>query len=143
MPAFSVPVAYFLTPSIPAGASQKRLSANILLQLPLVPLPDDEPPLTPLQSRVAALWGDCLNLQGVTLGPDSDFLDMGGYGGYVWGAYAVFFIVMAFDAFAARTQRLRQLAQVRGVDVHATRRVVGGPEERQAVDVVPVRVAEQ
>ncbi|AZF32174.1 hypothetical protein C4J89_2699 [Pseudomonas sp. R4-35-07] len=78
LPAFSVPVAYFLTPSIPAGASQKRLGSHILLQLPLVPLPDDEPPLTPLQSRVAALWGDCLNLQGVTLGPDSDFLDMGG-----------------------------------------------------------------
>ncbi|ROM33834.1 pyoverdine sidechain peptide synthetase [Pseudomonas poae] len=78
LPAFSVPVAYFLTPSIPAGASQKRLGAHVLLQLPLVPLPDDEPPLTPLQSRIAALWGDCLNLQGVTLGPDSDFLDMGG-----------------------------------------------------------------
>ncbi|WP_238340720.1 AMP-binding enzyme [Pseudomonas kairouanensis] len=78
LPAFSVPVAYFLTPSIPAGTSQKRLGAHILLQQPLVPLPDDEPPLTPLQSRVAALWGDCLNLQGVTLGPDSDFLDMGG-----------------------------------------------------------------
>lgn len=43
-----------------------------------------------------------------------EFLSMGGYGGYVWSAYAVFFIVMALDAFAARAQRRRQLAQVRG-----------------------------
>jgi len=52
-----------------------------------------------------------------------DFLDMGGYGGYVWGAYAVFFIVMAFDAFAARAQRRRQLAQVRGRIKRAAARV--------------------
>lgn len=43
-----------------------------------------------------------------------DFLDMGGYGGYVWAAYAVFFIVMALDAFAPRAQRRRLLAQIRG-----------------------------
>ncbi|MCE0463358.1 SDR family oxidoreductase [Pseudomonas uvaldensis] len=78
LPAFSVPVAYYLSPSIPAGASQKRLGAHLLLHQPLVSLPDDKPSLTPLQSRVAALWGDCLHLQGVTLGHDSDFLEMGG-----------------------------------------------------------------
>ncbi|PMY64050.1 MULTISPECIES: SDR family oxidoreductase [Pseudomonas] len=78
LPAFSVPLAFFLAPSIPAGASQKRLNAQALLQQALAPLPDNEQPLTPLQIQVAELWADCMNLQGVTLGPDSDFIDIGG-----------------------------------------------------------------
>lgn len=78
LPAFSVPLGYFLAASIPAGASQKRLGAQALLLQPLAPLADDLPPLTPLQVRVARLWARCMNLKGVTLGPDSDFIDIGG-----------------------------------------------------------------
>ncbi|KTT45524.1 pyoverdine sidechain peptide synthetase [Pseudomonas oryzihabitans] len=78
LPAFSVPVAYFLSLALPASASQKRLSAQALLQKPLIPLPDDDVPLTPLQSQVAALWANCLHLDGITLGPESDFLELGG-----------------------------------------------------------------
>lgn len=78
LPAYCVPLGYFLSASIPAGASQKRLGAHALLQQPLTPLADDHPPLTPLQVRVARLWARCMNLQGVTLGPDSDFIDIGG-----------------------------------------------------------------
>lgn len=78
LPTFSVPVGYFLAASIPAGASQKRLSAQALLQQPLTPLADDHPALTPLQVRLAKLWARCVNLQAVTLGPDSDFIDIGG-----------------------------------------------------------------
>jgi heme exporter protein D len=44
----------------------------------------------------------------------SDFLAMGGYGGYVWGSYAVFFIVLAIDALAPRAQRRRVLSELRG-----------------------------
>lgn len=44
----------------------------------------------------------------------AEFLAMGGYGGYVWSAYAVFFIVLAIDAFAPRAQRKRVLAELRG-----------------------------
>ena len=43
-----------------------------------------------------------------------DFFDMGGYGGYVWGAYAVFFVVLAFDAVAASIWMSR-LQQISGV----------------------------
>ncbi|NMY27988.1 AMP-binding protein [Pseudomonas sp. WS 5021] len=78
LPAFSVPLGYFLAASIPAGASQKRLGAQALLQQPLTPLADEQPPLTPLQTRLARLWARCMNLQGVTLGPDSDFIEIGG-----------------------------------------------------------------
>ncbi|MBZ0223862.1 MAG: heme exporter protein CcmD [Dokdonella sp.] len=42
------------------------------------------------------------------------FFAMGGYAAYVWVSYAVFIVVLAIDAWAARAQRLRQLAQVRG-----------------------------
>lgn len=41
------------------------------------------------------------------------FFSMGGYAAYVWASYAVFIVVMVIDAWAARAQRLRQLAQVR------------------------------
>jgi heme exporter protein D len=44
----------------------------------------------------------------------AEFLAMGGYGGYVWPSYAVFFIVLAIDAFAPRVQRKRVLAELRG-----------------------------
>jgi len=39
----------------------------------------------------------------------SDFFAMGGYGAYVWAAYAVFFVVLAIDALAPVWQRRRAL----------------------------------
>ncbi|GAA0715384.1 heme exporter protein CcmD [Dokdonella soli] len=44
----------------------------------------------------------------------AEFLSMGGYGSYVWPAYAVFFIVLGIDALAPRMQRRRVLAELRG-----------------------------
>ena len=44
----------------------------------------------------------------------SDFLAMGGYGGYVWTAYAVFFIVLVFDAVSPVLQKRRTLRELRG-----------------------------
>jgi heme exporter protein D len=42
----------------------------------------------------------------------SDFLAMGGYGAYVWSAYAVFVIVLALDAAAPFWQRRRALREL-------------------------------
>jgi heme exporter protein D len=44
----------------------------------------------------------------------TDFLSMGGYGGYVWSSYAVFFIVLAIEALLPLAQRRRVLADIRG-----------------------------
>ncbi len=44
----------------------------------------------------------------------AEFFAMGGYGSYVWPAYAVFFIVLATEALAPRMQRKRVLAELRG-----------------------------
>ena len=44
----------------------------------------------------------------------AEFFAMGGYGGYVWPAYAVFFITLALDAFAPLAQKRRVLADLRG-----------------------------
>jgi heme exporter protein D len=44
----------------------------------------------------------------------NDFFAMGGYGGYIWTAYAVFFIVLALEALAPLAQRRRVLADLRG-----------------------------
>ena len=44
----------------------------------------------------------------------ADFLAMGGYGAYIWPAYAVFVIVLAIDAIAPRFRRKRVLAELRG-----------------------------
>lgn len=43
-----------------------------------------------------------------------EFLAMGGYAIYVWPSYAVFFIVLALDAFAPLAQRRRVLSELRG-----------------------------
>lgn len=42
----------------------------------------------------------------------ADFLDMGGYGFYVWLSYAVFFAVMAVDYVAPRLRRRSVLREV-------------------------------
>ena len=39
----------------------------------------------------------------------SDFFGMGGYAAYVWSAYAVFLIVLVFDALAPVWQRRKAL----------------------------------
>ena len=44
----------------------------------------------------------------------ADFFAMGGYGIYIWPAYAVFLIVFAIDAIAPRVRRKRVLAEIRG-----------------------------
>ncbi|MBA8884455.1 heme exporter protein CcmD [Dokdonella fugitiva] len=44
----------------------------------------------------------------------NDFLAMGGYGAYVWGSYAVFFVVLAIEALAPRATRRRVLTELRG-----------------------------
>jgi heme exporter protein D len=45
------------------------------------------------------------------------FFSMGGYAGFVWSAYAVFFIVLAIDTIAPMLQRRRALK-----DLHARMR---------------------
>jgi len=42
----------------------------------------------------------------------SEFFAMGGYGGYVWAAYATFFVVLAIDAVAPVLQRRRALREL-------------------------------
>jgi len=44
----------------------------------------------------------------------SEFFAMGGYAGYVWSAYTVFFVVLALDAAAPWWQRRRVLRELRG-----------------------------
>ena len=44
----------------------------------------------------------------------SEFLAMGGYAGYVWASYAVFFVVLAIEALAPIAQRKHILAEIRG-----------------------------
>lgn len=43
-----------------------------------------------------------------------EFLAMGGYGLYVWGSYAVFFLVLAIDFATPFLARRRVLAELRG-----------------------------
>ena len=42
----------------------------------------------------------------------SEFLGMGGYAAYVWSAYAVFLIVLLFDAIGPLRQRRRTLREL-------------------------------
>jgi len=44
----------------------------------------------------------------------ADFFNMGGYAGFVWSSYAVFFVVLAIDAIAPMLQRRRALKDVQG-----------------------------
>ncbi len=45
----------------------------------------------------------------------SDFLHMGGYGFYVWGAYAVTAICIVAELIALRARGRRALAQTRAL----------------------------
>jgi len=42
-----------------------------------------------------------------------DWLVMGGYGGYVWGSYAVAVLALAIELTALKFRRRRALAQAR------------------------------
>lgn len=42
------------------------------------------------------------------------FLAMGGYGAYVWPAFAVFFVVLIADYLSPGFRRRRQLRELRG-----------------------------
>jgi len=44
----------------------------------------------------------------------SEFFAMHGYAGYVWSAYAIFFVVLLADALAPLLRRRRALAELRG-----------------------------
>ncbi len=44
----------------------------------------------------------------------ADFAGMGGYAGFVWTAYAVFFVVLAIDTIAPMLQRRRALRDLQG-----------------------------
>jgi len=44
----------------------------------------------------------------------ADFFAMGGYGAYVWTAYAVFGVVLLVDALTPLLQRRRALRELRG-----------------------------
>jgi heme exporter protein D len=44
----------------------------------------------------------------------TEFFAMHGYGGYVWSAYSVFFIVLLVDAVAPVLRRRQVLAELRG-----------------------------
>jgi heme exporter protein D len=44
----------------------------------------------------------------------NDFLEMGGYGAYVWSSLAIFVLVLAIDFIAPRLRRRRVLADLRG-----------------------------
>jgi heme exporter protein D len=50
------------------------------------------------------------------------FLDMGGYGFYVWGSYVVAVAVLAAEVWALRQRRRAALAQVRGNPATPARR---------------------
>jgi len=41
-----------------------------------------------------------------------NFFNMGGYAGFVWSAYAVFFIVLAIDTIAPMLQRRKALKEL-------------------------------
>ncbi|MBL8300303.1 MAG: heme exporter protein CcmD [Rhodanobacteraceae bacterium] len=44
----------------------------------------------------------------------SEFVSMGGYGGYVWSAIAIFLVTLALEAAAPLLKRRRVLRELRG-----------------------------
>lgn len=42
----------------------------------------------------------------------ADFFAMGGYGTYVWSAYAIFFVVLVIDTVAPFLQKRRTLKEL-------------------------------
>jgi heme exporter protein D len=52
----------------------------------------------------------------------SEFLSMGGYGGYVWSAFAIFAVVLTLDAVAPLIKRRRVLRDLRARALRANKR---------------------
>jgi heme exporter protein D len=44
----------------------------------------------------------------------SEFFSMGGYGAYVWPAYAAFFVILGTEALLPLLKRRRVLTELRG-----------------------------
>jgi heme exporter protein D len=57
----------------------------------------------------------------------SEFFSMGGYGAYVWSAYAIFFVLLIADALAPQLRKKRVLRELRG-RVRRERAKAGGDE---------------
>ena len=57
-----------------------------------------------------------------------DFFAMGGYGAYVWTAYAVFALTLLADALAPVFARKRAMRELRG-RLQREARKTGGPQE--------------
>ena len=51
----------------------------------------------------------------------SDFISMGGYGLYVWGAYGFTAALLALEGWLAARRRLRALAAARGASPPSVR----------------------
>jgi heme exporter protein D len=56
-----------------------------------------------------------------------EFFAMHGYGGYVWTAYGVFFVVLLVDALAPILRRRHVLAELRGRLRRERARSAGNP----------------
>jgi amino acid adenylation domain-containing protein len=75
LPSYLRPSAFVSIPALP-------LTVNGKVDRTALPTPvtrreqSDQPALTPIQFKVAAVWADILNLS--TVGPDEDFFDLGG-----------------------------------------------------------------
>lgn len=52
----------------------------------------------------------------------NEFLSMGGYGAYVWPAYAAFFLILGVEALLPLLKRRRVLTELRGKWKRAQRR---------------------
>ncbi|MGN6479704.1 heme exporter protein CcmD [Luteibacter sp.] len=63
----------------------------------------------------------------------STFFAMGGYGAYVWTAFAVFFIVLLIDTLAPLARRRRNLRDIRArIARHENRRRPGTPARNES-----------
>jgi len=57
----------------------------------------------------------------------SEFFAMGGYGQYVWPAYATFFLLLAIEGVMPALKRRRVLAELRGKWKRQQRREEAAP----------------
>ena len=61
----------------------------------------------------------------------AELFSMHGYGGYVWTAYGVFFLVLVADALAPIWRRRRTLSELRGRLKRQTTRSAGNPAKSE------------
>ncbi len=62
-----------------------------------------------------------------------EFFAMHGYGGYVWTAYGVFFIVLLIDALAPVLRRRHVLAELRARLKREATRSAGGAVKTETI----------